>query len=136
MTATFAVRDQMSSTMKALAARWSGLKDTLESTSFRNLERAFRSFDRQLKNTGDSARDMAESLAVPFGILAGAVGAAAHQAVFGFSEVGTALNTMSRQVGTPVERLQELTYAASQFGAESDVGNTPAYAGKTMSLST
>ena len=121
MTATFAVRDQMSSTMKAIAARWSGLKDTLESTSFRNLERAFRSFDRQLKNTGDSARDMAESLAVPFGILAGVVGAAAHQAVFGFSEVGTALDNMSRQVGTPVERLQELTYAASQFGAESDV---------------
>ena len=111
----------MSSTMKALASRWSGLKETLESTSFRNLERAFRTFDRQLKDTGDSVRDLAESLAVPFGILAGAIGAATHQAVFGFGEVGTALNNMSRQVGTPVERLQELSYAASQFGAESDV---------------
>lgn len=121
LTATFSLRDFGSAGLKAIGERWGELgKQLSETRALSNLDRQFRVFNRQLQDTADAASDFAGRLAGPFAAISGVVGYTLHQAVFGFQETGAAIERMAKQTGTPVERFQELSYAASQFGVESE----------------
>lgn len=121
MTTTFAVRDMMSPAISVMKEKWDGFAQTLDSTSFKRLERSFDAMNRHIASTVDAASGLAERLAVPFGAVSAAVGAITHKAVFGFTESGDALDKMSQRVGVSVERLQELSFAAVHAGGSSEM---------------
>ena len=65
LTAIFAVRDQLSPVIQKLSGKWKGLRETLNSDNFKNLNKQFGYFRRSLTNVSDQVAGAAKKLALP-----------------------------------------------------------------------
>lgn len=120
LTAIFAVRDQLSPVIQKLSGKWKGLRETLNSDNFKNLNKQFGYFRRSLTNVSDQVAGAAKKLALPFTLAAGAVGFSLSQMMSKFLSVGDGIDKASIRIGVSAERLQSLRYAANLSGASAD----------------
>lgn len=120
LTAIFAVRDQLSPVIQKLSGKWKGLRETLNSDNFKNLNKQFGYFRRSLTNVSDQVAGAAKKLALPFTLAAGAVGFSLSQMMSKFLSVGEGIDKASIRIGVSAERLQSLRYAANLSGASAD----------------
>ncbi|WP_290164533.1 hypothetical protein [uncultured Parasutterella sp.] len=120
LTAIFAVRDQLSPVIQKLSGKWKGLRETLNSDNFKNLNKQFGYFRRSLTNVSDQVAGAAKKLALPFTLAAGAVGFSLSQMMSNFLSVGDGIDKTSIRIGVSAERLQSLRYAANLSGASAD----------------
>lgn len=120
LTAIFAVRDQLSPVIQKLSGKWKGLRETLNSDNFKNLNKQFRYFRRSLTNVSDQVAGAAKKLALPFTLAAGAVGFSLSQMMSKFLSVGDGIDKASIRIGVSAERLQSLRYAANLSGASAE----------------
>lgn len=120
LTAIFAVRDQLSPVIQKLSGKWKGLRETLNSDNFKNLNKQFGYFRRSLTNVSDQVAGAAKKLALPFTLAAGAVGFSLSQMMSKFLSVGDGIDKASIRIGVSAERLQSLRYAANLSGASAE----------------
>lgn len=120
LTAIFAVRDQLSPVIQKISGKWKGLRETLNSDNFKNLNKQFGYFRRSLTNVSDQVAGAAKKLALPFTLAAGAVGFSLSQMMSKFLSVGDGIDKASIRIGVSAERLQSLRYAANLSGASAE----------------
>lgn len=117
LTAVLAVRDVASPVVKAFSARWAGLAKVVQSTSFANLQRQLKLFNRSVMDVAESARSAGALIGGPLAAAAASVGFGLQQSVSNFAQTGNAITQMSQKLGIGVERMQEWGYAAVKMGA-------------------
>ena len=121
MTAIFAVKDQLSPVIQKLSKSWKGFKDVLNSDNFKKLNNQFGKFRRSLSNVTSQVQSAASKLALPLTAAAGAVGFSLSQMMSKFLSVGDSIDKASIRLGVPVEKLQNLRYAAQMSGGSVEV---------------
>ncbi|WP_301232107.1 hypothetical protein [Turicimonas muris] len=121
MTAIFCVRDQLSPVIKKLSKSWKGFQDVLNSDNFKKLNNQFGKFRRSLSNVTSQFQSAASKLALSLTAAAGAVGFSLSQMMSKFLSVGDSIDKASMRLGVPVEKLQNLRYAAQMSGGSVEV---------------